>query len=173
MTLFDTDLTFMVVIVGEGKEKRKSKDCEKPSTSKKRKKNELDEEETLSIDLDEGDVNVDEMLNKILKEKAKIDTQRGVLNFTDKELKSIGANNLDYLKYCFPLRLSKIVQVLVTKILPPTPGCRPFNQSHMWEILLSLRTNTAVSPQDTDLLPARVLKMIGAIGNNLASETKL
>ncbi|KAL3697260.1 hypothetical protein R1sor_011336 [Riccia sorocarpa] len=114
-------------------EKRKPTDNEKPSTSKKRKKNELDEEETLSIDLDEGDVNVDEMLNKILKEKAKIDTQRGVLNFIDKELKAIGANNLEYLKYCYPLGLSKIVQVPVTKILPPTPlyGCRPFNQSHM------------------------------------------
>ncbi|KAL3701601.1 hypothetical protein R1sor_019623 [Riccia sorocarpa] len=99
-----------------------------------------------------------------------MDTQRGVLNFTDKELKAIGANNLEYLKYCYPLGLIKIVQVPVTKILPPTPGCRPFNQSHMWKILQSLKT---IIPQVADLLPVRVRKMIGATGNNLAFETKL
>ncbi|KAL3676078.1 hypothetical protein R1sor_026026 [Riccia sorocarpa] len=113
-----------------------------------------------SSDIDESVVNVDEMLEKILRERKKRDSATGELIFTAKELTAIGADNLTYLSSCYPLGLSMIVQVPVTKILPPTPlyGCRPFNETHMWDILLSLRTKIAVIPQVADLLLVRLQK---------------
>ncbi|KAL3687584.1 hypothetical protein R1sor_013893 [Riccia sorocarpa] len=121
------------------------------------------------------DVNVDEMLNKILAERAKFDQLTGELIFTAKELVAIGANSLEYLSYCYPLGLSMIVQVPVSKILALTPlyGCRPFNESHMYEILMNIRTKTAVIPQVANLLPVQIKKNVDPDGKASVTEIKL
>ncbi|KAL3693003.1 hypothetical protein R1sor_006654 [Riccia sorocarpa] len=142
------------------------------STSNKKSKK---EDSVQRADIDETEANVEEMLDKILKKRAEINSVSRELIFTDKELDAIGANNLAYLSYCYPLGLSMIMQVSVSKILPPTPlyGCRPFSENHMWDSLLSLSTKKAVIPQVADLLPVRITKTANVGQKEGASETKL
>ncbi|KAL3687116.1 hypothetical protein R1sor_013425 [Riccia sorocarpa] len=85
---------------------KKGREDGKPPAKKKQKKDHGRE----SHDIHESDANVDEMLDKILRDRAKINQVAGELIFTDKELKAIGATNLQYLSYCYPLGLSMVVQ---------------------------------------------------------------
>ncbi|KAL3694973.1 hypothetical protein R1sor_008624 [Riccia sorocarpa] len=153
-------------------DKRKSSAEDSPQ-SKKKQKPALDRRQ--AKDIDASDVNVDEMLNQIMKETEKMDKVAGELIFTKQEMAAIGANSLEYLSYRYPFGLSMIVQVPVSKILPPTPlySCRPFNQSHMWEILMDIRTKTAVIPQVADLLPVRIKKTVDVRGISPVTERKL
>ncbi|KAL3691299.1 hypothetical protein R1sor_004950 [Riccia sorocarpa] len=154
------------------KEKEVMDDLDPPARKKQKKDGKHSAE--ASHDIDEGEVNVDEMLDKILKERAKINKVTGELIFMKKEFVAIGANNLEYLSYCYPLGLSMIVQVPVSRILPPPlSGCRPFNESHMWEILKELQTKTAMIPQVADLLPVSITKSVAEDGSEIVTERKL
>ncbi|KAL3691311.1 hypothetical protein R1sor_004962 [Riccia sorocarpa] len=159
---------------GENEKKEKRKAPSDAGVSPPKKKTKPTEQRSLK-DIDQTDVNVDEMLNKILAERAKFDKLTGELIFTAKELVAIGANSLEYLSYCYPLGLSMIVQVPVSKILAPTPlyGCRPFNENHMYEILMNIRTKTAVIPQVADLLPVQIKKNVDPDGKATVTEIKL
>ncbi|KAL3681861.1 hypothetical protein R1sor_024817 [Riccia sorocarpa] len=156
------------------KEKRDIGEDDVAQTPQKRQKNNSKQKSMESKHIDEGEVNVDKLLDKILKERAKIDCVSGQFIFTEKELTAIGANSLEYLSSCYPFGLSMIIQVPVSKILSPTPvyGCRPFNESHMWDIVLSLRTKTAIIPQVADLLPVWIQKNVDCNGNDAVTETR-
>ncbi|KAL3696610.1 hypothetical protein R1sor_010686 [Riccia sorocarpa] len=96
----------------ENEKKEKRKAPSDAGVSPPKKKTKPTEQRSLK-DIDQMDVNVDEMLNKILAERAKFDKLTGELIFTAKELVAIGANSFEYLSYCYPLGLSMIVQAFM------------------------------------------------------------